>query len=231
MLLLVIYMQPCLEYCQFFCPLSSPEWILSIFIDYYILENNSLLKAALKYKRIQLTDFRTVPTEHFGEKDRLVSICAVNLWQLCNVIYFSSHKDLPLKLSYPPDFSDSRHYGLLLLVYVSHVFQVFVCRNGVCEALLNNDRRESRTSVCSQPWALLIRLPLCFVQRQRPRWSDCERPFLPQLGLGAGQLGQHHRRSSGRPGQRLPGSEDPARGPPKTGNCRRSGPDRSSGVC
>uniref|UniRef100_A0A7N5ZRV3 Dipeptidyl peptidase like 10 n=1 Tax=Anabas testudineus TaxID=64144 RepID=A0A7N5ZRV3_ANATE len=57
--------------------------------DYYILENNSLLKAALKYKRIQLTDFRTVPIEHF---------------------------DLPLKISYPPDFSDSRHYGLLLLV-------------------------------------------------------------------------------------------------------------------
>ncbi|TWW80309.1 Inactive dipeptidyl peptidase 10 [Takifugu flavidus] len=57
--------------------------------NYYILENNSPLKAALKYKRIQLTDFRTVPTEHF---------------------------DLPLKLSYPPDFSDSRHYGLLLLL-------------------------------------------------------------------------------------------------------------------
>eukprot|EP00064_Thunnus_orientalis_P003778 superscaffoldBa00000322_g3789 len=57
--------------------------------NYYILENNSLLKAALKYKRIQLTDFRTVQMEHF---------------------------DLPLKISYPPDFSDSRHYGLLLLV-------------------------------------------------------------------------------------------------------------------
>uniref|UniRef100_A0A3Q4MMJ5 Dipeptidyl peptidase like 10 n=1 Tax=Neolamprologus brichardi TaxID=32507 RepID=A0A3Q4MMJ5_NEOBR len=28
--------------------------------NYYILENNSLLKTALKYKRIQLTDFRTV---------------------------------------------------------------------------------------------------------------------------------------------------------------------------
>ncbi|KAI3356572.1 hypothetical protein L3Q82_017770 [Scortum barcoo] len=57
--------------------------------NYYILENNSLLKAALKYKRIQLTDFRTVQMEHF---------------------------DLPLKIFYPPDFSDSRHYGLLLLV-------------------------------------------------------------------------------------------------------------------
>ncbi|XP_054871268.1 inactive dipeptidyl peptidase 10 isoform X1 [Amphiprion ocellaris] len=57
--------------------------------NYYILENNSLLKAALKFKRIQLTDFRTVAMEHF---------------------------DLPLKISYPPDFSDSRHYGLLLLV-------------------------------------------------------------------------------------------------------------------
>uniref|UniRef100_A0A3Q3Q540 Dipeptidyl peptidase like 10 n=1 Tax=Monopterus albus TaxID=43700 RepID=A0A3Q3Q540_MONAL len=57
--------------------------------DYYILENNSVLKAALKYKRIQLSDFRTVTMEHF---------------------------DLPLKISYPPDFSDSQHYGLLLLV-------------------------------------------------------------------------------------------------------------------
>uniref|UniRef100_A0A8C4H5P7 Dipeptidyl peptidase like 10 n=1 Tax=Dicentrarchus labrax TaxID=13489 RepID=A0A8C4H5P7_DICLA len=42
--------------------------------DYYILENNSLLKAALKYKRIQLMDFRTVPMEHFGENKVLVSI-------------------------------------------------------------------------------------------------------------------------------------------------------------
>nr|XP_020475835.1 inactive dipeptidyl peptidase 10 isoform X1 [Monopterus albus] len=57
--------------------------------NYYILENNSVLKAALKYKRIQLSDFRTVTMEHF---------------------------DLPLKISYPPDFSDSQHYGLLLLV-------------------------------------------------------------------------------------------------------------------
>lgn len=55
-----------------------PWMILSIFIDYYILENNSLLKAALKYKRIQLTDFRTVPTEHFGENKALVSICRLN---------------------------------------------------------------------------------------------------------------------------------------------------------
>uniref|UniRef100_A0A673Z7I7 Dipeptidyl peptidase like 10 n=1 Tax=Salmo trutta TaxID=8032 RepID=A0A673Z7I7_SALTR len=45
----------------------------SLNIDYYILENNSLLKAM----------------EHF---------------------------DLPLKISYPPDFSESRHYGLLLVV-------------------------------------------------------------------------------------------------------------------
>ncbi|XP_061697964.1 inactive dipeptidyl peptidase 10-like isoform X2 [Syngnathoides biaculeatus] len=57
--------------------------------NYYILENNSLLKAALNYKRIQLTEFRTVSVGHF---------------------------DLPLKISYPPDFSESRHYGLLLVV-------------------------------------------------------------------------------------------------------------------
>uniref|UniRef100_A0A673Z7Y7 Dipeptidyl peptidase like 10 n=1 Tax=Salmo trutta TaxID=8032 RepID=A0A673Z7Y7_SALTR len=61
----------------------------SLNIDYYILENNSLLKAALKIKRIQMTDFRTIQMEHF---------------------------DLPLKISYPPDFSESRHYGLLLVV-------------------------------------------------------------------------------------------------------------------
>ncbi|KAM9447996.1 inactive dipeptidyl peptidase 10-like isoform 1-T1 [Salvelinus alpinus] len=57
--------------------------------NYYILENNSLLKAALKIKRIQMTDFRTIQMEHF---------------------------DLPLKISYPPDFSESRQYGLLLVV-------------------------------------------------------------------------------------------------------------------
>ncbi|MEQ2229130.1 hypothetical protein ILYODFUR_015754, partial [Ilyodon furcidens] len=57
--------------------------------DYYILENNSLLKAVLKYKRIQLMDFRTVPVEHF---------------------------DLPLQIFYPLDFSESRHYGLLLMI-------------------------------------------------------------------------------------------------------------------
>ncbi|KAK7939024.1 hypothetical protein WMY93_002350 [Mugilogobius chulae] len=57
--------------------------------NYYILENNSVLKAALRYKRIQLTEFRTVPIEHF---------------------------DLPLKISYPPDFSESRHYGLLFVM-------------------------------------------------------------------------------------------------------------------
>ncbi|XP_061923773.1 inactive dipeptidyl peptidase 10-like [Entelurus aequoreus] len=57
--------------------------------NYYVLENNFLLRAAMNYKRIQLTDFRTVPIQHF---------------------------DLPLKISYPPDFSESRHYGLLLII-------------------------------------------------------------------------------------------------------------------
>ncbi|XP_030642290.1 inactive dipeptidyl peptidase 10 [Chanos chanos] len=57
--------------------------------NYFILENNSLLKAALRYKRIQQTEFRTIQMDHF---------------------------ELPLKISYPPDFSESRHYGLLLMV-------------------------------------------------------------------------------------------------------------------
>lgn len=57
-----------------FGPLLSSQHLLLILIDYYILENNSLLKAALKYKRIQLTDFRNVPMEHFGENKGLVFI-------------------------------------------------------------------------------------------------------------------------------------------------------------
>uniref|UniRef100_A0A8C7ZSL1 Dipeptidyl peptidase like 10 n=1 Tax=Oryzias sinensis TaxID=183150 RepID=A0A8C7ZSL1_9TELE len=65
---------------SFFLTLFSPS-------DYIILENNSLLRATLKYKRIQLTDFGVVPVEN-----------------------------LPLKISFPPDFSESRHYGLLLVV-------------------------------------------------------------------------------------------------------------------
>ncbi|KAF3842714.1 hypothetical protein F7725_001563 [Dissostichus mawsoni] len=70
---------------------GAPTVILHSLINsnYYILENNLLLKAALQFKRIQMTDFRTVQMEHF---------------------------DLPLKISYPPDFSESRHYGLLLLI-------------------------------------------------------------------------------------------------------------------
>uniref|UniRef100_A0A8C2K737 Dipeptidylpeptidase IV N-terminal domain-containing protein n=1 Tax=Cyprinus carpio TaxID=7962 RepID=A0A8C2K737_CYPCA len=34
--------------------------------DYYILENNSVLRAALRYKRIQLLEYRSVQTDHFG---------------------------------------------------------------------------------------------------------------------------------------------------------------------
>lgn len=38
--------------------------------------------------------------------------------------------DLPLQISYPPDFSDSRHYGLLLLVYVpQNVSEMFTTRS------------------------------------------------------------------------------------------------------
>ncbi|XP_056127323.1 inactive dipeptidyl peptidase 10-like isoform X1 [Rhinichthys klamathensis goyatoka] len=57
--------------------------------SYYILENNSVLKAALRYKRIQLFEFRSIQTDHF---------------------------ELPLKISYPPDFSESRSYALLLII-------------------------------------------------------------------------------------------------------------------
>jgi len=50
----------CLSKAEVFHPLLVP-------IDYYILENNSQLKAALKFKRILLTDFPTLQMEHFGE--------------------------------------------------------------------------------------------------------------------------------------------------------------------
>ncbi|XP_036397335.1 inactive dipeptidyl peptidase 10-like isoform X1 [Megalops cyprinoides] len=57
--------------------------------NYFILENNTVLKAALRKKRIQRTDIRVVSTDHF---------------------------DLPLKIYYPLDFSETRQYGLLLVV-------------------------------------------------------------------------------------------------------------------
>ncbi|XP_016110512.1 inactive dipeptidyl peptidase 10-like isoform X3 [Sinocyclocheilus grahami] len=57
--------------------------------NYYILENNSVLKAALRYKRIQLLEYRSIQTDHF---------------------------ELPLKVAYPPDFSESRTYALLLMI-------------------------------------------------------------------------------------------------------------------
>uniref|UniRef100_A0A671QFP0 Inactive dipeptidyl peptidase 10-like n=1 Tax=Sinocyclocheilus anshuiensis TaxID=1608454 RepID=A0A671QFP0_9TELE len=36
--------------------------------NYYILENNSVLKAALRYKRIQLLEYRSIQTDHFGNQ-------------------------------------------------------------------------------------------------------------------------------------------------------------------
>lgn len=75
-----------------FGTLSTFNCIPFIFTDYYILENNSLLKAALKYKRIQLTDFRTVAMEHFGENKVLVSLLL--LWirdeLMIHLLVFSS---------------------------------------------------------------------------------------------------------------------------------------------
>lgn len=37
-----------------------------------------------------------------------------------NIFYIFYPTDLPLKITYPLDFSDSRHYGLLLVMYVSY---------------------------------------------------------------------------------------------------------------
>ncbi|KAG9349743.1 hypothetical protein JZ751_028191 [Albula glossodonta] len=78
-------------HCTFFDADISPglQHIILYCRDYFILENNTILKAALRTKRIQLTDFRVISTEHF---------------------------DLPLKITYPLDFTDSRQYGLLLVI-------------------------------------------------------------------------------------------------------------------
>uniref|UniRef100_A0A3P8XU27 Dipeptidyl peptidase like 10 n=1 Tax=Esox lucius TaxID=8010 RepID=A0A3P8XU27_ESOLU len=64
--------------------------------NYYILENNSLLKAALKYF--------------------VCSFCLFIYWHNDVDYECFQFSDLPLKISYPPDFSESRHYGLLLVV-------------------------------------------------------------------------------------------------------------------
>ncbi|XP_031438313.1 inactive dipeptidyl peptidase 10 isoform X2 [Clupea harengus] len=56
---------------------------------YAILEDNTQLKASLQEKKIQQTEFKVIPKENF---------------------------DLPLKISYPVDFSESNLYGVLLVV-------------------------------------------------------------------------------------------------------------------
>ncbi|XP_048835537.1 inactive dipeptidyl peptidase 10-like isoform X1 [Brienomyrus brachyistius] len=57
--------------------------------DYFALEENTVLKAALRSKKIQQTQLRLFHVEHF---------------------------ELPLRISFPPDFSESNQYGLLLVV-------------------------------------------------------------------------------------------------------------------
>lgn len=64
--------------------------------------------------------------EHFGTNKVLMTVTVRHSFKgdtaVC--IMFICVTDLPLKLSYPPDFSESRHYGLLLVVYVPFVFEV-----------------------------------------------------------------------------------------------------------
>uniref|UniRef100_A0A672L8Q3 Inactive dipeptidyl peptidase 10-like n=1 Tax=Sinocyclocheilus grahami TaxID=75366 RepID=A0A672L8Q3_SINGR len=49
--------------------------------NYYILENNSVLKAALRYKRIQLLEYRSIQTDHFGNVQSWTGL--FNLYFLC----------------------------------------------------------------------------------------------------------------------------------------------------
>uniref|UniRef100_A0A673HID4 Inactive dipeptidyl peptidase 10-like n=1 Tax=Sinocyclocheilus rhinocerous TaxID=307959 RepID=A0A673HID4_9TELE len=67
-------------HCTFFSAIFSPtnqhvllhckgmktNYYLLAHDNYYILENNSVLKTALRYKRIQLLEYRSIQTDHFG---------------------------------------------------------------------------------------------------------------------------------------------------------------------
>ncbi|TMS11921.1 Inactive dipeptidyl peptidase 10 [Larimichthys crocea] len=64
--------------------------------SYFILENNLPLRSALKTKKTIQTEIRTITNDNF---------------------------ELPLKLIYPPDFSESYLYGLLLIVVLQQVHQ------------------------------------------------------------------------------------------------------------
>ncbi|KAJ8003535.1 hypothetical protein DPEC_G00149360 [Dallia pectoralis] len=71
---------------------GAPSVMLQSFDDvttYFILDSNMPLRAALEVKKISQRDVRIIQNEHF---------------------------DLPLKLTYPLDFSESLLYGLLLIV-------------------------------------------------------------------------------------------------------------------
>ncbi|CDQ87314.1 unnamed protein product [Oncorhynchus mykiss] len=71
---------------------GAPSVMLQSFNDvntYFILDNNMPLRAALEIKKISKSDVRVIPSEDF---------------------------ELPLKLTYPLDFSESLLYGLLLIV-------------------------------------------------------------------------------------------------------------------
>lgn len=41
--------------------------LVSVCADYFIVENNSLLKATLRYKRIHITEYNTLQTDRFGK--------------------------------------------------------------------------------------------------------------------------------------------------------------------
>ncbi|KAA8579421.1 hypothetical protein FQN60_006514 [Etheostoma spectabile] len=79
------------EECSFFDADVSPDAQHAILHckAYFILENNLPLRSVLETKKMIQTEIRTITNDNF---------------------------ELPLKLSYPPDFSESYLYGLLLIV-------------------------------------------------------------------------------------------------------------------
>lgn len=112
-----------------------------------------MLKAALRYKRIQVTEYRSIQTDHFGKLQshcfyiillyhirpnqlflnnnvclfgriyildiRFSCLVQLNTKQLSNVLSVKPSailSELPLKIAYPPNFSESRTYALLLMM-------------------------------------------------------------------------------------------------------------------
>lgn len=137
---------------------------------------------------------------------------SVSRWQKTDwILFLHASPGLRLGLITPLDLDETKSLPLLLIVYGIS----FIC------ILMFSSARVWLLTKCVFHWTK---------QRQRPRWSGCEWPLLPGLGFGAGRFTRCHCGPAGWPRQWIPGPEDPACSPPKTGNRWCSGPACSSAV-